>query len=107
MVPGIRLELGGTVFIVPPLSLGAIELLHERLGQYSGTLADAPVVIDALTLAIKRNYPTFTRQDVADLVGLENFEEVMLAVMDVSGLKRKALEAESIDLGKAPAASFG
>jgi hypothetical protein len=49
-------------------------------------------VIDTAHAALRRNYPDTTREDVADMLGLENMVEVMECVMDVSGLKRKAVE---------------
>lgn len=94
-VPGIRLALAGVELIVPPLSLGALEDMQDRLTAFAGGADPASVAtaIDALHRALQRNYPDATRADVRDLIGLENMEEVMLAVMDVSGLRRKELEA--------------
>lgn len=99
MIPGIRMTLGGTEYIVPPLSLGAVELLSERLDSFTGKLADAPVVVDALFAALKRNYPDITRPQVAELVDVGSMLDVIEAVMDVGGMKRKGLEA-----GEKPAA---
>lgn len=99
MIPGIRLTLGGTEYIVPPLSLGSVEVLAERLDSISGKLSDAPIVVDALFAALKRNYPQITRAEVAELVDIGCMGEVLEAVMDVGGLKRKGLEA-----GETPAA---
>lgn len=95
-VKGIPLELGGTTYVVPPLSLGALEQLKERLENFTGDVRNddqAATVIDAAHACLKRNYPDITREDVAELIDLENMMEVMEAVMDVSGMKRKAKEA--------------
>lgn len=94
-VKGIPMELGGQQLVVPPLSLGALEQLQERLAQFSGDVSDKDQIataIDATHAALRRNYPEITREQVADLVGLDNMIDVMQAVMDVSGLKRKASE---------------
>ena len=96
-VKGVPVDLGGTTYIVPPLSLGAMEQLLPRLLEFKATAAnikDVAVVVDAAHAALKRNYPALEREVVADLIGLENMMDIMEAVMDVSGLKRKALEAE-------------
>lgn len=94
-VKGIRLLLGGRDWVVPPLNLAALEQLQEQLARFSGGLdADSvALVLDATTAALRRNYPDITREQVAEMVDVANMAEVMEAVMDVSGLKRKAQEA--------------
>lgn len=99
-VKGIPVDLGGDEFIVPPLALGALEQLQERISAFRGDIGDkdqVATVIDAAHSALKRNYPELTREEVADSIDVGNMAEVFEAVMDVSGLKRKALEA-----GEAP-----
>lgn len=102
-VKGIPVELGGTVYIVPPLSLGALEQLQDALSAFTGDIRDPKqigTIIEAAHSALRRNYPDITRAEVADLLGLENMMEIMSAVMDVSGLKRR--EAESGEATPAP-----
>ncbi len=97
-VKGIPVDFCGTTRIVPPLSLGALEQLQDRLGAFTGDVADGSqvsTVIDSAFAALRRNYPQITREEVADSIGLENMTDVMAAVMDVAGLKRKSLEAEA------------
>lgn len=77
----------GQKLIVPPLSLGAVVVLQERLQEYDGaSLKSVAVVIDALTMALNRNYPEITKEQAAEMVDLSNMNEVMLAVMSVSGM---------------------
>jgi hypothetical protein len=93
-VPGLANVLPG--YVLPPLSLGALEQLHERIKAVNGDFSSADqigTVIDAAHAALRRNYPDLTREQVGDLVGLENMAEVFDACMDVSGLKRKAADA--------------
>lgn len=103
-VKGIPFDFGTETLIVPPLSLGALEQLQDRLTDMREDIADPEyigTVIDALHAALQRNYPDITREQVADLVDLSNMQEVMACAMDVAGLKRKALEAgQGGDLGK-------
>ncbi len=97
---GIPVQLGETTFVIPPLALGALEQLQDRIAAFKGDIRDATqvaTVLDAAHSALKRNYPEMTRDEVADLVDVGNMAEVFEAVMDVSGLKRKELEA-----GEAP-----
>lgn len=95
---GIKRNLGGTDYIIPPLSLGAMEVMQERLEAFQGgtDMASIKVVVDATHAALKRNYPDITRDDVAEVVDLGNMQEVMECVMDVSGLKRKSIESEAV-----------
>lgn len=104
-VKGIPLDFSGRHMVVPPLSLGALEQLQERLNAFNGDIADPDqvrTVIDSAHAALRRNYPDMTRIDVADAIGLENMLEVMEAVMDVSGMKRKALEVVPPQGGAVP-----
>ncbi len=80
----------GDVLIVPPLSLAAVERFQDKLTNYRGGLGEVALVIDALTSALNRNYPDMTREQVAELVDVSNMQEVMFAVMNVSGLVKKA-----------------
>ncbi len=81
--------------VIPPISLGALEQLQQRISEFAGDVMDGKqvaTVIDATYAALKRNYPDITRDRVADLIDVENMAEVFACVMDVSGLKRKAAE---------------
>lgn len=102
MIPGITVTLGGADYIVPPLSLGSLEMLQDKLEAFnSGVVSreSANAVIEAALAALKRNYPDMTRDKVAnELLDLGNMLEVMNAIMDVSGIRRQKAEA-----GKAPA----
>jgi hypothetical protein len=103
-IKGIPKELGGTTYIVPPLSLGALEQLHEKLGTFAGDVSDlgqVATVIDAAHAALRRNYPDMTREQVADMVDVSNMLELFEAVMDISGARRKAHEAEAAAGGAA------
>lgn len=105
-VKGIPVPLGGEALVVPPLALGALEQLQDRIANFQGDIRDKEqiaTVLDAAHAALKRNYPEITRDRVGELVDLENMAEVFEAVMDVSGLKRKALETatgEALEPGK-------
>lgn len=90
-IKGVEFEFpDGQKLIVPPLSLGAVVVLQERLQEYDGTsLKSVSVVIDALTMALNRNYPEITKEQVAEMVDLSNMNAVMLAVMSVSGMVNK------------------
>jgi hypothetical protein len=95
MIPGIDFDFGGgRVYTIAPLTLGALEGLQKRftaLGQGAPTdPANVATVLDAAHAALKRNYPEITRDEVAELVDLGNMSDVLVAVLDVAGLHRKA-----------------
>lgn len=95
-VKGIPVELGGDVLIVPPLSLGSLEQLQAGIAGFTGDVFDKAqiaLVIDAALAALRRNYPDMTRERVAEFIDVANMPEVFEALMDVSGLKRKSMEA--------------
>lgn len=86
-------------YVIPPIALGALEQLQQRITEFSGDVMDTKsvaTVIDAAHAALKRNYPDLTREAVADLIDVENMADVFACVMDVSGVKRKAAEAGEV-----------
>lgn len=104
---GIPVELGGHTLVVPPLALGDLESLQEKIAGFKGDVTDLGQVsacIDVAHRAISRNYPEVTRADVAAWIDVANMNEVFEAVMDVSALKR--IRLESAEAGEAkPAAA--
>lgn len=105
MIKGIPFDFGGRTLIIPPLSLGNLETLEPQLATFRGDAKDPKNIstaLDCITAALKRNYPDTTREQVADMVDLGNMAEVMQAVMDSAGIRRKALEASAAGEVKAP-----
>ncbi len=97
LIPGVEFPFGGgKTYVVPPLSLGALERLQGKLASLSSASATDPesikTVVDAAHSALKRNYPEMTRDEVAELVDLGNMHEVINCVMDVAGMRRKAAD---------------
>jgi hypothetical protein len=92
---GITVNLDGKDFVVPPMNFRTLQALQARLETFTGGTDSASIdlVIDCLHGALARNYPALTREACIDMLDLENMEAVMEAVMDVSGLRRKAQEA--------------
>lgn len=101
---GITLTLGDRDYVVPPLNFRTLQALQARLEKFTGGVdaESLDLVVDSLHGAIQRNYPETTREECIDLLDLDNMEDVMQAVMDVSGLKRKALEREALEASSNP-----
>lgn len=92
---GIPKELGGVTYVIPPLPLGALEQLQAQgiaLDDNINSPQQVTTVIDVAHIALRRNYPELTRDQVGELIDLGNMVEVFEAAMDVSGVLRKALE---------------
>ncbi|MAK31433.1 hypothetical protein [Acinetobacter sp.] len=90
---GTTIIIDSQAFVFAPLSLGAVEKLLPALQGFQPN--DVGTVIDVAHKSLKRNYSDITRDDVADMIYMDQLEEVMGAVMSVSGLTGKADAGES------------
>lgn len=95
VIPGIPIALNGQDFIIPPLNLGSLEVMQERLQKYRGAFDAESIktVLDAAHAALKRNYPDMTREFIGEHIDLANMHDIMAAIMDAGGLRRKEIEA--------------
>lgn len=105
---GIQLTLNGVEYVVPPLNFRVLQELQDRLEAFTGgtDTASLGLVVDCLHGALLRNYPGITREETVDMLDLENMEQVMQAVMDVSGMNRKKV-AEQLAAEGTPNPSTG
>src|SRR5690349_7016124 len=77
--------------VVPPLNFDSLKLLQTRLK----TLGEGPDVdsmetlVDALEQALARNYRNVPRWLIRQTVDVGNMADMMLALMNVSGLKAR------------------
>lgn len=92
LLDGVAVQLGRREFIVPPLNLRAVRkvipllpVLEGKSGE--GSFLDAAV--ELLALAIQRNYPDITKDEIEELVDLGNLPRLVEAVMAVSGFGPK------------------
>lgn len=106
-IPGVEYLFPGKILVIPPLSLGDLEQLLDRINNFmvNGGMNKEGIatVIDATHAALLRNYPEMTRLDVGALVDLSNFRDVLSAVMGASGLE----PMQVTDSGEALAPSTG
>lgn len=102
--PGTRIVLGGTPYVLPPLSIGQMEQLKpEELAQMSsgGMGAGKITMIGDLTFgALTRNYPNVTRDDVVKHLDLGNMMDVLGALMKMSNFTRDESEPEEKGSGE-------
>ena len=89
-VPGVEFPFPGKVLVIPPLALGDLEQLLDRINSVmAGNLDKDSIatVIDATHAALRRNYPAIERTEVAALLDLRNMRDALNAVMSASGLE--------------------
>lgn len=89
LINGVWLEIGGETFMCPPLALGDLELLQDRLAAFEQAVSPTDreavrTVLDAVLAALQRNYPEMTRERLSRLLDVGNMDRAMAAVMGVS-----------------------
>lgn len=96
-IPGIPVLLDGREYVIPPITLGALMQVQDKLERISSSNLMAPENVDTIVTvahaSIRRNYPEVTREQLLEMIDVGNLKEVFDAVIDVSGLKRKARDA--------------
>jgi len=80
--------------MVPPLNFDALEALQERLQTLSlqPSAASMKTLVDAMIRALVRNYTGVPRWLITQTIDVANMADMVVALMDVSGLKRKEIE---------------
>lgn len=94
--PGIAMLLGGVEYIVPPLSLNGNIQYGDQIAAMKDSdnpIGQGKLMLEVIHAALLRNYPEISIDIVGEQVDLGNMQELFEAVMDVSGMKRKSLEA--------------
>lgn len=92
LLDGVTIRLGRRDFVVPPLNLRAVRKVEKLLPVLEGRPGEVSFLdaaVEVLHLAILRNYPEVTRDEVEDMVDLGNLPRLIEAVMNVSGFGPK------------------
>lgn len=97
---GVRIELGGRAFVMPPLTLKHLRIhggVIRSLGDLKGIPSDQDVdgIVTLIHAALSRNYPELTREEIEDLVDVTNLAPTFQAMVGQSGLTRVAKDAAS------------
>jgi hypothetical protein len=93
MIPGVKINLGGDEYIVPPLNFRQLEKHSKLLDELPEVLATGEVkrqwqIILTLALAaLSRNYPELTLEKLKDIIDLGNLGPLTEAVMGQAGFK--------------------
>lgn len=92
-IPGIKIQMGGKDWVVPPLTLGQLRRLLPKVRQMTdvvgATMGEEQIgtVAEIVAAALSRNYPDVTEDVVLDVLDLGNAQDVLRAVLTGSGLK--------------------
>ena len=83
-----------------------MKALQRQVGAFGGEVQEESLrtVCDVLEHALRRNYRGVPRWLIEQTIDVSNMGEMMQAVMDLSGLRRKAYEEGK---ARAAAASIG
>lgn len=100
-VPGIVKQLGAKRYIVPALNLKSLKVNKALLGEFAELEGKAPTievmsdVLDSaakiIHLALQRNYPDMTLEEVEDAIDLDNYKQVIEVIMGQSGLEKRVM----------------
>lgn len=92
---GVWVRLGMEEYRIPPLGFGAIQELQQRIDVLQG-MTGVPnkeqlgMITEVIQMAMQRNYPDITLDEVRDKLDMGNFSAVLDAVLNLSGYKRGA-----------------
>lgn len=100
LLDGIKVNLGGKEYTVPPINLKALRQLGPKFasmakavdtGNISGLFEGAQLdtMLEVILSAMSRNYPDLTKDDLEEVVDLGNLVDLFGAVCAQSGLKKQ------------------
>lgn len=83
---------GAEEYQVPPLAFRAVIELQDDVESLSGMgTKPTPAQVDTVTRivhsALLRNYPAMTKEEVADMLDVGNFQEIINATLAIGGFK--------------------
>ena len=101
LLNGVKVSMGGQDYILPPLTLGTLKKMGNKLNTLAGISGipneeQCDVMIDLVYASLTRNYPEITRETLFELLDLGNMQVVFQAVLGVSGIKEKENMGEVI-----------
>jgi hypothetical protein len=109
MIPGVAVAMAGQDWLVPPLTLGQLRRLMPKvreLTEIGASMGEAQiaVLVEIVTVALQRNYPDVSADQVENLLDLGNASVVLNAVLTGSGLKPRGTP---VGEARAPEATSG
>ena len=96
MIDGKKINLGGEDFIMPPCNFLGLEKyleISEKLPTISDQKEQMSLMAEMVLIPLKRNYPDLTLDQVKGLLDPVNVHEAIVAIVEVSGLKKNLIAA--------------
>lgn len=90
LIPGVKINLNGKVFLVPALTLPEVRRLAPDLEVVRGivgvpTAEQVTSLVEVVRSAVVRNYPEVTAQELEEGLDMRNMIPTLQAVMASSG----------------------
>lgn len=102
MIDGVKIEMGGQEWIVPPINLKGIRKIQPLLPHLEKLKFDTDegvnAVVQVVQVALSRNYPEVTAEQIEDMVDMDNLPKIVQAIMNVSGLVPKAMTGAPVQV---------
>lgn len=95
LIPGVIIEMGGTDYTVPPLNFAAVKKVAAKLPSLKDMKGGLPdneqidTMVEIIHLAMKRNYPEITADELIELLDMGNVMRVIEAIMSGSGFTQQ------------------
>lgn len=95
---GVAVTVGGRDFTVPPLCLRDVKRFLPIIADLFGKtpIEQMTVTSEVILAALQRNYPDLTMEELDVLLDPISIQAMMEAIMEASGLKKKAGSLESL-----------
>lgn len=93
LLDGVTLRVGRRDYVVPPLNLKGVKRVQALMPQLSNEADPGSIdaAIEILQLAINRNYPDVTREQIEEDVDLGNLWLLVQATLSVAGFGPKTM----------------
>lgn len=98
MIKGVKIELSGKEYVVPPLNLRGLKLHQDEFAELdasgSNRVNQMDIVVGMAATAMQRNYPDITKDHLLDIVAINQIDDLMSAVLGASALQSSKGESE-------------
>jgi len=99
MIEGIAVKIADKEYIIPPLNFAGTRkyiAAAKKLPGITDPEEQMSLMAEMVWLALRRNYPQMSIDDVEDIVDFTNVQTIMDAIVEASGLKKSMVTAETL-----------